>query len=99
MHIFQNLQINISQCLRTFSLLTGNKIDEFIEEMSRQVAEMSKEVEQKCAGSLVRLLIRNKEIPKDNVSLLLTVLCILSFIQLLRNETLLNTLFLFCIGN
>ncbi|ODN03377.1 Eukaryotic translation initiation factor 4 gamma 3 [Orchesella cincta] len=45
----------------------GGKIDEFVEEMSRQVSEMSKEVEQKGAGMLLRLLIRNKEIPKETV--------------------------------
>ncbi|CAL8148141.1 unnamed protein product [Orchesella dallaii] len=49
------------------SRFPGDKIEEFVEEMSRQVGEMSKEVEQKCAGMLLRLLIRNKEIPKETV--------------------------------
>lgn len=80
--MFNAFPVSLSQCcyrrVRLFNkppfLFVGNKIEEFVEEIARQVSEMSKEQEQKCAGTLVRLLIKNKDIPKDAVSCnLLTV--------------------------
>jgi len=46
----------------------GDKVQDFVEELARQVCDMSKEDQQKSAGSLIRSLIKSEFVSKDLVS-------------------------------